>query len=262
MEFLVYFFAALLGLCFGSFLNVLIYRLPRNMNIATPGSHCPDCGYVLKWYDNIPVLSYIILGGKCRNCKKHISFRYTAVEIANTLLWVACVYLFWDKNIPMACIYAAVLSVLLTLFFTDLETLIVPDSLVIFLLACGIASVFLDKTATWYSHLIGAAAYPLVFWIVALVISKKRGREALGGGDVKLALVSGLLLGWEKMLGAMLIATVSGSIVLFILQKRKNASPDAEYPFVPFIAAGVAIMIYFGDPIIQWYRSLLSGFMP
>lgn len=256
---LVWFFAALLGLCVGSFLNVLIYRLPRNMNIAKPGSHCPDCGYALKWYDNIPVLSYIILRGKCRKCGKHISFRYTAVELTNTLLWVACVFFFWEKSIPMACIYALACSAYLTMFFSDLETYIVPDSLQITLLILGIAATVLDPYTPWYAHLIGAVAFALVFWLVAFIFTKKLGKEALGFGDVKLAFVSGLLLGWQKMLAAMLIATVVGSIVLIILQKVKKRDRTAEYPFVPFMASGIVLMIFFGETLIDGYMGLLTG---
>ena len=259
---LIYFFAAVLGLCIGSFLNVLVYRLPRNMNIATPGSHCPECGYQLKWYDNIPVLSYIILGGRCRKCKTHISFRYTAVEIVNTLLWVGCVYVFWEKSIPMACVYAATLSVFLTMFFTDLETYTVPDSIQIALLLFGVCATVFDKNYPWYSHLIGAFAFSLVFWLVAFIITKKRGVEALGGGDIKLAFVSGLILGWEKMLGAMLIASVFGSLIIVILQRVKKNGRDTEYPFVPFIVSGASVMIFFGDYLIEQYKSLLTLFMP
>ena len=92
-----YILAGLVGLCVGSFLNVVIYRVPNDMSLAKPASHCPKCGYVLHWYDNIPILSYLMLGGKCRKCKEHISIRYTLVEIFNMLLWLLSVYLFWEE---------------------------------------------------------------------------------------------------------------------------------------------------------------------
>ena len=94
-----YVLSGILGLCVGSFLNVVIYRWPNNMSIAKPSSHCPTCKYELRWYDNIPVLSYLMLGGKCRSCKTHISFRYTAVEVANTVLWLLCAFLFWRHSL-------------------------------------------------------------------------------------------------------------------------------------------------------------------
>lgn len=259
---LVYFFAALLGLCIGSFLNVLIYRLPRGMNIAKPGSHCPNCGFALKWYHNIPVISWLALRGRCANCKEKISPRYTIVELVNTLFWVLCVFFFWETSIPMACFSALACSVLLTMFFTDLETMIVPDSLQIALLLLGIGATILDPNYVWYSHLIGAFAFALVFFLVSFVFSKKKGKDALGGGDIKLAFVGGLFLGWQKMLGAMLFSTVVGSIVLLIMMKRQKQDRDTEYPFVPFMAAGMILMVFAGNPLLTWYESVVSGFFP
>ena len=101
-----YVFAGLFGICIGSFLNVVIYRVPNGMSVAFPGSHCPKCGYQLKWYDNIPVLSYLMLGGKCRGCKERISPRYATVELANMLLWLLSVALFWERSIVFACVAA------------------------------------------------------------------------------------------------------------------------------------------------------------
>ena len=109
--------ASILGLCVGSFLNVVIYRVPNKMSLAYPPSHCTTCDYTLKWYDNIPVLSYIMLGGRCRSCKTHISFRYTAVEIANMLLWLLSVLLFWEESIAMAVIAALSSTLFICIFF-------------------------------------------------------------------------------------------------------------------------------------------------
>ena len=111
----------LFGLCVGSFLNVVIYRLPNGMSLAKPNSHCPKCKYELRWYDNIPVISYLMLGGKCRSCKTHISFRYTAVELANMIMWLASALLFWERSVVMAIIYAIVSSLFICIFFIDLE---------------------------------------------------------------------------------------------------------------------------------------------
>ncbi|MBQ7444717.1 MAG: prepilin peptidase [Clostridia bacterium] len=261
---LVYFFAALIGLCVGSFLNVLIYRLPNKINIAVPGSHCPKCSYKLKWYDNIPVISYIILKGKCRNCGGKISIRYTIVEIANSLLWVACVAMFWKTSIPMACIYALSLSILLTMTCADLEYLIVPDSLQIALGVLAVATVVLsavgiDKTVTWYSRLIGAAVFGLAFLVISVIFEKIVHHEAMGGGDIKLAFIAGGLLGWEKMLAAMLVATILGSIILLIIRKVSKSEKETQYPFVPFMALGVAAMIFFGDFVVKGYSDLIAS---
>ncbi len=264
---LVYFFAVLLGLCVGSFLNVLIYRLPNNMNIAVPGSHCPQCGYKLKWYDNIPVVSYCILRGKCRSCGGKISFRYTLVELGNAALWAGCVAIFWNTSIPVACISAVSLSILLTMTCTDLEYLIVPDSLQIALGVLATALIVLsatgvDKSVTWYSRLIGGTVFGLGFLVIAVLFEKKAGRESMGGGDIKLALVGGVLLGWEKMLGAMLVATIVGSIVLIIVRKTAKQDKNTQYPFVPFMALGMALMIFFGDFLIKGYMDFMTGLIP
>ena len=113
----VYVLAAVFGLCVGSFLNVVIHRLPREMSLAKPGSHCPQCGYVLRWYDNIPVLSWLMLGGKCRACRKPIPVRYAAVELANMLLWLLSVVLFWQQSVVYACACAVACSVMICIFF-------------------------------------------------------------------------------------------------------------------------------------------------
>lgn len=263
---LVYFFAALLGLCVGSFLNVLVYRLPNGINIALPRSHCPKCKYTLKWYDNIPVVSYLILGGKCRSCRTRIPIRYTIVEIGNALLWVASVAMFWKQSIPMACINAVALSILLTMTCTDLEYLMVPDSLQIALGVLAIATLVLsatkvDTTVTWYSRAIGAAVFGFAFLVISVIFEKKAGVESMGGGDIKLATVAGMLLGWERMLGAMLIATIVGSVVLLIVRKTKKSEKHTQYPFVPFMVLGIVIMMFFGKFLIDGYMNLMTGWM-
>ena len=159
--------SGILGLCVGSFLNVVIYRVPNGMSIAKPNSHCPTCKYELRWYDNIPVISYLMLGGKCRSCKTHISFRYTAVEIANTLLWLLCALLFWRQSIPLACINMAVSSIFICIFFIDLEHKIIPDRFQVMLLVLGIASCFFDKNVFWGSQLIGGIAGFVVFFLIS-----------------------------------------------------------------------------------------------
>ena len=252
-----YILAGVFGLCVGSFLNVVIYRLPNNMNLAKPDSHCPVCKYKLKWYDNIPILSYIILGGKCRSCKTHISFRYTAVEIANMLMWLLSALLFWKTNIPLACIYAAVSSIFLCIFFIDLEHKIILDRFQLMLLALGIAAIFFDKDFPWTSHVIGGVLGFLVFFFVGWAYEISHDREGLGGGDIKLVGVVGLLLGWERMLLALLVASVPAAIIMLALTRGKNGE-NKEFPFAPFLVSGFSVAMFFGTPIINWYVSLLG----
>lgn len=253
--------ASILGLCVGSFLNVVIYRVPNKMSLAYPPSHCTTCDYTLKWYDNIPVLSYIMLGGRCRGCKSRISPRYMLVEIFNALLWVLSVLMFWEigvEAIIYTCMAAVVSSVLVCIFFIDLEHMLIFNRFTVTVAVCGLVAAGLN-TARWYDHLIGAAAGAIVFLAIyygAILILK---REGLGFGDVKLAAAAGLLLGWQKLLLAMLIASVAGSVILLILRHARKDEQEKEYPFAPFIVVGMLFALFFGDPVINWYLSLIFG---
>ncbi len=249
-----YILAGMVGLCVGSFLNVVIYRVPEKMSLAYPSSHCPQCGYQLKWYDNIPVLSYIILGGKCRKCKQHIPFRYTAVEILNTVLWLLCAFVYAQDAPIYAVINAIVCSLLICVAFIDLEHMLIFDRFQIMLAVLAVISIFFDKDFAWYSHLIGAVCGFLVFWGVGAAVTKAKGQDALGGGDIKLAGVMGLFLGWQKLLLAMLIASVVASVYLMILSKK---DPDKQYPFGPFLAVGFTVAGIFGNVIISGYLDFI-----
>lgn len=256
-----YIMASILGLCVGSFLNVVIYRVPNKMSLAYPPSHCTTCDYTLKWYDNIPVLSYIMLGGRCRGCKSRISPRYMLVEIFNALLWVLSVLMFWEigvEAIIYTCMAAVVSSVLVCIFFIDLEHMLIFNRFTVTVAVCGLIAAGLNTTR-WYDHLIGGAAGAIVFLAIyygAILILK---REGLGFGDVKLAAAAGLLLGWQKFLLAMLIASVAGSVILLVLRRVRKDEQEKEYPFAPFIVVGMLFALFFGDPVINWYLSLIFG---
>lgn len=252
----VYVLAGLVGLCVGSFLNVVIYRVPLHMNLAKPASHCPNCDSLIRWYDNIPVLSYLLLRGKCRNCKAPISIRYTLVEIGNTVLWLLCVWRFWELSPWYALLCMAVSSLLLCVFFIDLEHMIVMDRFQIALGVCAALSLLCDPTPTgeWFWHLLGGAFGLLVFWGIAWAAEKLLGKEGLGGGDIKLEAVMGLFLGLPKLVLAVLISSVSASIIMLIAKRHDE---NKEFPFAPFLAVGYAIAMFFGDMIITWYLSFL-----
>ncbi|MCD7729364.1 MAG: prepilin peptidase [Clostridia bacterium] len=257
-----YVLAGVLGLCIGSFLNVLIYRLPRGMNIAKPASHCPECNYKLKWYDNIPVLSYIILKGKCRNCGCHISFRYTVVEVLCCLLWIACVPLFYSYGVWVVAIACIAVSALIVIFFSDLETLIVPDSMVITIGLCGLALLILEIFGLgagigWADRLIGLAVgfgFFALFYFGCLLILKKEG---MGFGDVKLAGVCGLLLGWKAMALCIFIAAVVAGFAILI-QWRASREKGKQYAYAPYISAAAIFCLFFGEKIIELYLTLLG----
>ena len=252
-----YVLSGVIGLCVGSFLNVVIYRLPNKMSLAKPNSHCPICKYELRWYDNIPVISYLMLGGRCRSCKVHIPFRYTAVELANAALWLLCAILFWENSIPLAAIYMLVFSVFICVFFIDLEHKIILDRFQIALLLFGVAIIFFDKSYEWLSHVIGGVSGFAVFYLVCWSFEKLCGKEGLGGGDVKLAGAAGFLLGWERLLLGLLIATIPASVIMSILSKGKKGE-NRQFPFAPFLVVGFGASMLFGTQIIDWYLSFLG----
>lgn len=255
----VYVLSGILGLCVGSFLNVVIYRLPRKMSLAHPGSHCTACNYSLKWYDNVPVLSWLILGGKCRRCRAPISLRYTVVELANTALWLLSVGLFWQKEPVYAVISAVVCSVLICVFCIDLEHMLIYNRFVLLIAAAGIVAVFYDSCTRPIDHIIGALAGGGVFTLVYFGAIALLKREGVGFGDVKLVAAAGLLLGWQKLILAVLLGSVAGSIVMVLLNRLKRRERTTEYPFGPFIAVGILVAMLAGGQILDWYIGLLMG---
>ncbi len=259
MDAIIYTLVAILGLCVGSFLNVVIYRVPLGMSVAFPGSHCPKCDYNLRWYDNIPVLSYLILGGKCRKCREHISIRYTLVEIANMLLWLLSAILFWKESIVYACVAMIASSVLICIFFIDLEHMLIFNRFTLTIVALGLVAMFFDNYTTILDHVIGGVSGALVFvglYFGSILVLKKEG---FGWGDVKLVAAAGLLLGWQKLILSMLIASVSACIVLLLVKLINKDENGKEYPFAPFIVAGIMTSLLVGAPIITWYMNLILG---
>ncbi len=268
--------AGVLGVCVGSFLNVVIYRVPLKMSLAKPDSHCPNCKYKLKWFDNVPVLSYLILGGKCRHCKQPISFRYPAVELLNMLAWIASVWLFWDLSIPFTLITAFASTLLICVFFIDLDHMLIFDRFNVLLLILGVLAVFFDPYYDWLSHVIGGASGFLVFYAIHAVFYYGLKKDALGGGDIKLSGAVGLLIGWQRLLLGVMIASISASVILLILSRKNQAqeteseeaedTDDAaedqalpgEYPFAPFLCTGFWIAMMFGASVIAWYVSLFG----
>lgn len=256
---ITYILAGLIGLCVGSFLNVVIYRVPNSMSVSKPASHCPKCDYVLHWYDNIPVLSYLMLGGKCRKCKEHISIRYTLVELFNMLLWLLSVYLFYEVSLIYCIISMIASSLLICVFFIDLEHMLIFNRFSISIAILGLIAMFFDNYTNILDHIlggvIGGLAFVLLYFSCIWILKK----EGFGWGDVKLVAAVGLLLGWQKLLFAMIIASVVGSIVLLIIKAIQKDEEGKEYPFAPFIVAGVLVSMFVGSNVIAWYINILIG---
>jgi leader peptidase (prepilin peptidase)/N-methyltransferase len=242
-----YIFFAVIGTLFGSFLNTVISRLPvKGKFFSESRSACPDCGHVIRWYDLFPVLSWIILMGKCRDCKARISPRYPLVEITSALLAVASI---WHFGFTLAAIQIyAVTMILLAIAVIDFKTSEIPDSLIIALIPCSVAAIWLQPEITLLSHIIGFFSIALPLLLLTLLIP-----GAFGGGDIKLLAVCGFMLGWQMTLLAFFIALLLGgsyAIYLMLSGKRKRGE---HMVFGPAICIGIAISIYFGRIILEFY---------
>ena len=235
------------GIVIGSFLNVCIYRLPLHESIITAPSHCMTCGRKLRWYDMVPVFSWIVLGGKCRNCKSKISVQYPIIEALNGILYVlVCAVngLTW-----VSLLYCLMVSALLTLSLIDWRTYEIPFGINVFLFLIGIAATALDR-GNLISHLIGAVCVSAFLEILFLL----SGGRAIGGGDIKLMAAAGLLLGWKEILLALVIGSVAGSVIHLILMKVQKK--DRVLAFGPYLALGIFFAMLYGNAIITWYLRL------
>ena len=269
-------FVFLFGLIIGSFLNVCILRIPSGKSIALPPSACPKCGEAIRPYDNIPVLSYLLLGGKCRGCKTKISPMYPLVELLTGLLFLGCLYAF-GISVETGK-WAAFSAIMVVLVFTDLRERILPDVVNFTGLAIGlIFSLFTkptDGTALWIANhlfdypppapvlslvdaILGAAVGSGLLWLVSEAYFRLRGREGMGLGDVKMMLMAGAFLGAKRTLLTILAGSLLGSAlgVAIIVARRKDA--DYELPFGTFLGAGALLVVFFGTPLVNWYQSLL-----
>lgn len=250
------------GLCVGSFLNVVIYRLPKNMSLARPRSHCPKCSYQLKWYDNIPLFSYIFLRGKCRNCKEKISLRYPFVEFLNMALWFVALMLYTNVIIPSItpnyltfALSLVAISTLICVAFCDFDNMEIPDTFQVILLILGIVG-FLngDAQSKVFGFLLGGGFYALFAGLFYLVKKK----EGLGFGDIKLMAVLGLFLGLQNTIICLILSSIFGAIILSILSIKNKKEKSREYPFAVFIVPCAIVAMSVGDFIANWYLSLFA----
>jgi leader peptidase (prepilin peptidase)/N-methyltransferase len=248
--------ASLFGLLFGSFLNVCIYRVPRDLSIVWPGSSCPSCGSPIAWYDNLPILSFLILRGRCRHCAQAIGYRYLAVEAATALLFgYIAAWLGFTLESLKGCLFV---SILMVLFWTDTEERLLPDeftlggTLVGLILAAfvpmhsALAASLIPSAGSRVQSLFNSAAGAIVLAVplagLGWLYQRVRRRVGLGMGDVKLLLLIGAFLGVERGLVALLIGSLSGSVVgvTYILVRRKDPR-TYQLPFGSFLCAGAAI---------------------
>ncbi|MBQ7647122.1 MAG: prepilin peptidase [Clostridia bacterium] len=250
----------IIGIFIGSFINVYIIRYGTKESFVTGRSHCMSCGKTLKWYDMFPLISYLILGGKCRFCKAKISAQYPVIEFLNGLGYVLILLLSGDPGIT-TLLYCLCFSSLLGLSMIDIKHYEIPYSANIFITLLGIIALALDFS-NWQLYIIGAAS---VGGLLLLIQILSKGR-AMGGGDVFLMASAGLLLGWKKIIAAFVFACIIGSVIHIIIMnvRKRNAISDGSeenanmLPFGPYLAAGIFISMLFGDAVISWYAGMLG----
>ncbi|MCD9188088.1 MAG: prepilin peptidase [Pyrinomonadaceae bacterium] len=282
-EIVAFIFIFVLGCLIGSFLNVVIHRIPNEESVVFPNSACPKCKNPIKPYDNIPILSWLILGGKCRNCKEKISARYPAVELLNGILWLIVYWqIGFNPFLPVCLIFV---TTVVALIFIDAENMILPDvityPLLFFALAVRIAFplfltaeyfsdirfyplTLLKGYPIWLISLIGAAFGGLIgggfLWIMGKAWKLYRGIDAMGFGDVKMMFAVGALLGWRLTLLSIFLGALSGSVIgIFVLSRQKELDMQAKLPFGIFLGIGSILSLLVGEKMIGWY---VQSFFP
>ena len=240
----------LFGLLIGSFLNVLIYRIPQKENFIVARSHCMKCNYQLKWYDLVPLFSWLFLRGKCRKCGEKISIQYPLIEVANGLLYLL-VFSKFGLSIE-SLLYCLLFSALLALSVIDFRTYEIPVGFNYFILILGLVRLVTDYV-NWSSYVIGFLAVSTFLFII-IVASKGR---AMGGGDMKLMATCGLLIGWKLIILAFLLGCILGSIIHII--RMRVSGEDHVLAMGPYLSMGVALAVLFGNQWINWYLLVVLG---
>lgn len=243
-----YLITFLYGIVIGSFLNVCIYRIPLGQSIAKERSHCMTCGYQLRWYDLVPLFSWLALGGKCRKCKAPISPQYPIVEGLNGVLYVL-IFAVNGFNL-VSILYCLMASALLALSVIDFRTFEIPFGFNVFIAILGGIRLCADLS-NWTDYVIGFFAVSAVLELL-LIISKGR---AIGGGDVKLMASAGLLLGWKLIILSFFIGCILGSVIHIIRMKASHA--EHMLAMGPYLSMGILIAALFGNSFLTWYFGML-----
>ena len=239
----------LYGIVIGSFLNVCIYRIPKKENIVTTRSHCMSCGHQLKWYELLPLISFVVQKGKCRECGTKLSVQYPLIEGLNGVLYVITFYI--NGLTIDSLLYCLLISALLALSVIDERTHEIPIGFNIFILCLGIIMTVLHYN-DWLNHVIGFFAVS-VFIEIIIIVTRGRG---MGGGDMKLMATAGLMLGWKEIILAFILGCILGAIIHVLRMKVKGA--ERVLAFGPYLSLGILISVWFGAPLITWYLGLLG----
>ncbi len=241
------------ALCFGgvvgSFLNVVILRLPAGASIAYPASHCPACKTPIHWYDNIPVLSYLLLRGRCRACRASISIQYPLVELCMALLSLA-LYTRFGPSFEYF-FYFLFLAALLVIIFIDIHHQIIPDVISLPGIVVGFGGSFFNAQVTWQQSGIGILTGGGILYAIALGYYLLTRREGMGGGDIKLLAMIGAFLGWQSLLFVVFFSSLSGSVVGIIAMIRQGRGGRTRIPFGPFLSIAAMLFLFFQADIFQ-----------
>src|SRR6267378_538685 len=275
----IYVVAGVFGAIIGSFLNVVIHRVPREESIVLPSSRCPSCGAVIAFYDNIPVLSYLLIAGRCRSCKTHISARYPAVEALTAFLFVMVA---WHDGLTLALPFDLVfVAAISALIFIDAEHMILPNAItypgIVFSLVARVAIPYLVGAPyfddlpmllngplagmpLWAASLIGAFLGALIgggsLWLMGWTWEKLRGIEAMGLGDVKMMFMVGAYLGWRLTILNIFLGVLSGSLIGIVLMARQGKrNMQMLLPFGVFLGIGAIAALLVGPQIVEWYAA-------
>ena len=249
--------ALALGLIVGSFANVCIHRLPLRQSVVTPRSRCPRCGAAISARDNVPLLSYALLRGRCRHCRAPISVRYPLVEGINGGLYLGLALQHGPTLRTLALM--AFVTALLVLSLIDLDHRILPNVITLPGIAVGLAASLLPGPPPPLSAAVGAAGGYLAFWAVAAAYRRARGIEGLGQGDWKMTAMIGAFLGWDQMLLAVFIASVAGTLVGLGLIAFRGGNGKYALPLGTFLGLAGIVVTFVGGPVTTWYRGLLHG---
>ena len=242
--------ATLLGLITGSFLNVCIHRVPRRLSVSFPGSRCGTCEAPVAWRDNVPVLSYVMLGGRCRHCGAGFSAVYPLVELSTMLLFLVHLWVFGAT--PLGLVRLAFACAMLVLFFIDLEHQILPNVITLPGIVAGLAASAVLPPGLWLAVL-GALLGGGVLWAIAEIYVRVRGIEGMGMGDVKMLGMIGAFLGAPLMLLTLVLASLAGALTGVALMLLGRGDLQRRLPFGTFLAAAAVFASLWGQPIVDWY---------
>lgn len=246
------------GAVVGSFLNVCICRMPKEESVVFPPSHCPCCDYLIRWYDNIPLLSYLLLRGKCRGCGTHISLQYPLVELLNGLLTLA-LFLKFGPTFSFLALFLFC-SALVVITFIDLEHQIIPDEISLPGIVIGFIFSFFLPWQTWLNSLLGILLGGGSLLLVAYSYQWLTGKEGMGGGDIKLLAMMGAFLGWKSVLFVVFASSLIGSVVGITMMLVQKKDSKLAIPFGPYLAFAAVLYIFYGQQLIHWYLNLGGSF--